>query len=182
MPLTFENSKVRWKYKGEWHEYYVDYNIFNASFEKKYIYIRSEYKKDIESVIYTYLTFEGLLILSSYRGSDTIKILNENNEEIQIIIPNKIDIRTNGHDIFSIEEDISNSNKVVQYSIHGKKLKEYFAPDEYRIGVFFNSPDSEKEIKVLCHGPEDKYGKDTYCLSLNLETGEWKVLYSMLDK
>jgi hypothetical protein len=178
MSLTYTESKVIWKYKGKQYEYNIG-NIKKAYMEEKKIYIySSEYQDKVYVHANTDITLEGLLIVSHYAGTDTdkIKILDENGKELFIEFPYRVEVRTNGNIIIIIEID-----KVIQYSIHGKKLKEYSAPNNYSIGRFFDAH-VDKDVKIICHGPEDKYGKDTYCLSLNLETGEWTVLYSMLDK
>jgi hypothetical protein len=182
MALTYDKNKVTWKYNKEYHEYCVD-NIFDAEMKKKYIFINSFIKNETFEV-FTYLTLTGIFIASAtYKYTDgynvSVKILDENNKEALMVDSNIIDVNTNGTSLFVIEDTYK---KIIQYSLHGKRLREYPILENYTIGSFFDLPESDKEIKIICHGPEDKYGKDTYCLSLNLETGEWTVLYSMLDK
>lgn len=182
MTLIHDQNKVSWKYKGMHYEYSIN-NIFTASLGKKYIFIRSSIENSAYEV-FTYVTLHGTLIASvTYKttgGSNVIvKILDENNKEVLITTSKITAATTNGDSIFIIEDTYK---KVMQYSIHGKKLKEYPVPVNYTIVRFFDLPDSDKEIKIICYGQKDKYEKDIYCLSLNLETGEWTVLYSMLDK
>ena len=181
--LSYDKNKVTWKYNKEQYEYKID-NIFNASVEKKYIYINSDVEGSANDSIFTYITLNGVFIASViYKFVDgfnvAVKILDENNQEILLPNPNIKGANTNGNKIFIIDDTYK---KIVQYSIHGKTEREFFLPTNYTINRFFDLPQSDKEIKVICNGPVDKYDKDTFCLSLNLETGEWTVLYSMLDK
>ncbi|MCL2145009.1 MAG: hypothetical protein FWH43_05930 [Endomicrobia bacterium] len=180
--LSYDKNKVTWKYNKMQYEYYVE-DIFDASVEKKYIFIES-CVKSITNRTFTYLALNGIFIVSvKYKYTDsfnvTVKILDENNQEILLTTTSAKDVRTNGINIFIIDDTYK---KIEQYSIHGKKEREFFLPTNYTINRFFDLPQSDKEIKIICNGPADKHDKDMFCLSLNLETGEWTVLYSMLDK
>jgi hypothetical protein len=177
MKLTYDKSKVFWEYKEKKYEYAID-NICRVALKNNYILIQSNNKERTEDID-TYITLEGLLVvIQIFRNANDISliVINEDNKRVGLEIPfiqSMIEISTNYLYIIAGE---CGKTKLLIYSLYGKKIKEYFPPDNYNLVRFFDSSTDEKEIKVVCYGEPDKYYRSEWSFSLNLETGEWKKL------
>lgn len=182
MNLKYDKTKINWKYGGKEYEYFID-NIFKATEHKEHIFIISSNSDDTID-IYTFITLTGKLILSESMDNNnvSITILNEKNEEEKIDIQNVRSIVNISEQYIYVIAGKWGETKLVLYSYHGKKIKEFSSPENYNLERFLSSIDNDKDIKIISYGPKDQYDKDTYCLSLNSETCEWTILYSMLDK
>lgn len=181
MDINYDKYKVKWEYRNKEYEYKIN-DVDEACMEKNYIYLVSYNSKD-KKYIYTYITLDGLLIISYSMFSNKVTICDNSNKEFtkELSLPLQ-DLRLGKDNYIYIILSKDRISKIMKLSQHGEKMNEYICPDNYFIIRFFNNADNDKEIKVICGGPADQYGKDTWCLSLNSETGEWKVIYSMLDK
>ena len=171
--MIFNDSEITWNFYGKEYKYF-DKGIRNVVLKKKYIYFYT-YNSDSKVYTHTYITLTGLLIITFHEVSDYITILDKQQREINIKLQSLRDVNTNGSYIFIIAESFPNE-RLIKYSVNGDKLKEYLPPANYNFVRFFDLPESDTELKVVCAGEADSYGRYEWSFSLNLETGVWTKL------
>jgi hypothetical protein len=165
MNLIYDDRKISWEFEGKRYEYFID-GIRQAAIEKDYIFVVS---RDSKSSTHTYIRFNGLLIASIKLGQDEkiVKVIDESNKEIALKIYELNFMIYHSSYLYAIIEEENKNRKVVQYSIHGQKLKEYICPEGYSLYRFCG--ETETTIEFVIYDSEEISWK----FSLNTETGEW---------
>ncbi|HOJ78581.1 MAG TPA: hypothetical protein PLZ08_10885 [Bacillota bacterium] len=166
--IEYNNSEVTWCYNGKFFNYSRE-GIEFASVDYNTIYIEIDHDGRYE---YQYVNFEGKLLLSYCIATETVTVFNPGPKIIKI--PSIQDLAIYNNQRFLVLVGEGDDSRLREYNFQGDLLKEYLSPAGY---TFYRLGEIGPEINVVCQGnklTQDKFGRNDWNFTLDLETGEWK--------
>lgn len=166
--IEYNNSEVTWCYNGQKFKYSKE-GIEVAFEDNNLIYIEV-YHDDMYE--YQYVSLEGKLLLSYCIDTETITIFEPNRKIIKVPLIQDLSISNNGRFFVLVGEGVD--SRIKEYNFQGEIIKEFLPPRGYSI---YRLSGISSVLHVVCIGNEhtqDKYGRNDWNFTLDLETGEWK--------
>lgn len=166
--IEYNNSEIKWCYNGKFFNYSRE-GIEFASVDNNTIYIEIDHDGIYE---YQYVNFEGKLLLSYCIATETITIFKPEQKTIKLPLMQDLALYNNQRFLVLVGE--GNKSRLREYNFQGDLLKEHLPPAGYSLYRF---GEIRSQINVVCQGnghTQDKFGRDDWNFTLDLETGEWK--------